>query len=175
LARGLTTVDQTMRQGWGPRLVRRLAAEVGPTLPAGGPDPAAYAETLVARFSNPVISHRLEQIGTDGSLKIPERWLGPLRELRGALRPAPVLAEALAAWAAATRTGAGRRQRFGTADPAAEALGAAWADGAPPAIATRRLLCHLGAPDLASDEPLVRAVAARLDADAPGVPMEWEG
>jgi fructuronate reductase len=167
LARGLATVDQAMNQTWAPRLVRQLAAEVGPTLPAGGPDPAAYSETLVERFSNPAMGHRLRQIGCDGSLKIPERWLGPLRELRNARRPAPVLTSALAAWAATTRLDAHGRQRFGVTDPNAEMLGAAWG-GADRVAITRRLLHALGAADLAQDDALVRGVAARLDAPAAG-------
>ncbi|MEK8169845.1 hypothetical protein NKH77_08565 [Streptomyces sp. M19] len=78
-AAGRTTVAEAMETGWGERLVRALCAEVAPTLPAGGPDPAGYADDLVERFRNHRIRHLLRQIGSDGSLKIPERWCDALR------------------------------------------------------------------------------------------------
>ncbi|MEU6117048.1 mannitol dehydrogenase family protein [Streptomyces sp. NPDC047117] len=163
-AAGRTTVADAMAAGWGERLVRSLCAEIAPTLPAGGPDPAAYAEDLVQRFGNPGIRHLLRQIGSDGSLKIPERWLDALRTLRAASAATPVLELALAAWANATRPAADGGQLFGTTDPAAAALRRCWQEGTGPEDTVRRLLHTLGATDLAADPGLVTAVAARLPA-----------
>ncbi|WP_343243784.1 mannitol dehydrogenase family protein [Streptomyces sp. SID13726] len=98
LAAGLDTIAETMESDWGERLVRALCAEVSPTLPAGGPDPLAYADDLVVRFRNPAMRHLLRQIGTDGALKIRERWLPALRQLRARGGSTPVLELALAAW-----------------------------------------------------------------------------
>ncbi|MBN9738275.1 MULTISPECIES: mannitol dehydrogenase family protein [unclassified Pseudonocardia] len=137
LAAGVETVADTMATHWGAPLVRALATEVAPTLPAGGPDPAAYADALVARFGNPGIRHRLRQIGSDGSQKIAERWFPVLRAGGGG----PVLRLALAGWVHATRPG--------TTDPAAT---------------VRMLLDTAGAPDLAADDDLVTGVAAHLPA-----------
>jgi fructuronate reductase len=172
LAAGLDTVDQAMAQGWGGPLVRALAAEVAPTLPPGGPDPAAYADALVERFANPAIGHRLTQIGADGSLKIPERWLGALRQLRAAGRPAPTIELALAAWANATRPGQDTAQRFATADPKAAELAAAWSGSRQPVDGIGHLLAAVGAADLAQDRDLLERVAARLSQAAawPGSP-----
>ncbi|MEW1718306.1 mannitol dehydrogenase family protein [Streptomyces sp. NPDC093109] len=168
-AAGCGSVAETLATQWGERLVRALCAEVAPTLPAGGPDPAAYADDLVERFRNPGMRHLLQQIGSDGSLKIPERWFGALRALRAASAETPVLALALAGWVNATRPapdGSGR-QVYGTTDPAANAL-AACRRGDPDTPDTentvRRLLGVVGAADLAGDPALVSAVTARLPA-----------
>lgn len=157
-AAGLTTIAGTMAADWGERLVRALCAEVAPTLPADGPDPVAYADDLVVRFRNPAMHHLLRQIGTDGSLKITERWLPTLRELRARGASTPVLELALAAWADSTR------RADAPADPAAEALAACWGPSTRPAETVRALLRVLGAADLADDEALVAAVADRLPA-----------
>ncbi|WP_326761580.1 mannitol dehydrogenase family protein [Streptomyces phaeochromogenes] len=157
-AAGLTTISGTMAADWGERLVRALCAEVAPTLPADGPDPVAYADDLVVRFRNPAMHHLLRQIGTDGSLKITERWLPALRELRARGTSTPVLELALAAWADSTR------RADAPADPAAEALAACWGPSTRPAETVRALLRVLGAADLADDEALVAAVADRLPA-----------
>jgi fructuronate reductase len=116
----------------------------------------------VTRFANPAMGHQLRQIGTDGSLKIPERWLGSLRELRQARREAPILALALAGWAAATRLRADGIQLFGTTDPLAGRLGAAWTASDNQAEIVRQLLANVGAADLSADAWLVEAVARRL-------------
>lgn len=156
LAAGCGTVADALASDWGERAVRRFTAEVAVTLP-GGLDVAGYVEDLVARFANPAIAHRLRQIGSDGSLKIPERWLGPLRE-RGAT---PILVLALAAWVNATRPGEHGDQFFGTTDPAAATLARCWQD---PAAVVARLLTAIGAADLAEDRDLVSAVRAHLPA-----------
>jgi fructuronate reductase len=175
LATGRETVADAMRAPWGEDLVRSLCAEVAPTLPATTTRPADYAETLVERFANPSIAHRLRQIGSDGSLKVVERWLEPLRALRATGARTPVLELALAAWAHATRPGPGTEplpaQRFGTLDPAAATLAAAW-DGATGPAGTRTavaaLLRTVGADDLAAQDDLVGAVAERVPAVAAG-------
>ncbi|MGO4423616.1 mannitol dehydrogenase family protein, partial [Streptomyces sp. MCAF7] len=159
LAAGCATIADTMATDWGERLVRALCTEVAPTLPADGPDPVAYADDLVVRFRNPAMRHLLRQIGSDGSVKIAERWLPALRELRARGADTPVLELALAAWAHAIRHAHGT-----LADPAAEALAACWKLSAQPSATVRALLRLLGATDLADDDALITAVADRLPA-----------
>ena len=154
----LATIADTMAAEWGERLVRALCAEVSPTLPAGGPDPVAYADDLVVRFRNPAMRHLLRQIGSDGSLKITERWLPALRALRARGLSTPVLELALAAWAHGTRLAEA------PADPAAAELAACWGPATSPAETVRALLRVLGAADLADDDALTGAVADRLPA-----------
>ncbi|AKZ59603.1 putative mannitol dehydrogenase protein [Streptomyces ambofaciens ATCC 23877] len=178
-AAGLTTIAETMATDWGERLVRALCAELSPTLPAGGPDPGAYADDLVVRFRNPAMHHLLRQIGSDASLKIGERWLPALRELRARGASTPVLELALAAWAHGTRRaqapdaspgphaspGSGVSAGPGALpDPAAEALAACWRPANRPVGTVRALLRVLGATDLAEDDALTAAVAERFPA-----------
>ncbi|WP_343230677.1 mannitol dehydrogenase family protein [Salinicola acroporae] len=44
------------------------------SLPAGS-DAVAYTDSLLARFGNDSLRHRLQQIAMDGSQKLPQRWL----------------------------------------------------------------------------------------------------
>lgn len=165
LAAGRSTVADTMAADWGERLVRALCAEVAPTLPADGPDPMAYAADLVVRLRNPAMRHRLRQIGADGSLKITERWLPALRELRARGAATPVLELSLAAWVHTLHPAPGGgtgHTAVPLADPAADALAACLRPSAGPAATVRALLRVLGATDLADDDALTAAVADRL-------------
>ncbi|MBO8193477.1 mannitol dehydrogenase family protein [Streptomyces oryzae] len=158
LAAGRDTVAGALDTDWGAPLVRGLCAELAPTLPPGGPDPADYAAELVTRFRNPAMQHRLRQIAADGSLKLPERWLPALRTLRAAGTPTPLLELALAGWVHTTHPD---RQ---AADPAAETLAGCWSTHPEPTGTVRALLTALGAADLADDTALTGAIAARLPA-----------
>ncbi len=98
---GWATVDEAMAQ---PTLARYVEAllrdEVAPTLAARlpGVDLDAYCAQLMQRFANPALAHRCLQIAMDGSQKLPQRWLGTLRERLAAGAPIGHLALALAAW-----------------------------------------------------------------------------
>ncbi len=62
-------------------LARAVMDEAAATLPASVRDAApAYADALVARFENPHLAHRLDQIAMDGSRKLPIRLLGTIRD-----------------------------------------------------------------------------------------------
>ncbi|MFF5096898.1 MULTISPECIES: mannitol dehydrogenase family protein [Actinosynnema] len=159
-AAGCTTIREVLHTSWGERFVRDFCAEVAPTLPEGGPDPAGYADDLVTRFRNPAVRHLLRQIGSDGSLKVPERWLDPLR----ALDRAPLLELALAGWVASTRPGDDDRPVHGTTDPLSDELAACWHDRPAHPELVARLLRLVGAPDLAERTDLTTAVAQRLPA-----------
>jgi fructuronate reductase len=161
LAAGCRTVADVLATPWGEKLVRGLAAEVAPTLP-GALDIPAYTDALVARFVNPSMRDQLRRIGSDGSLKVGERWLGVLRQLGAS--GAPVLTLALAGWVNATRPAADGGQWFGTTDPASAALAENWRANGDPAGIVAALLRTAGADDLAGDTELVRAVAALLPA-----------
>src|SRR5207302_7500683 len=109
------TIAEVLASGWGEKFVRGFGAEAGAALPG---DQGPYVEQLVERFRNPGIRHLLSQIGSDGSLKLPERWFGTLRDAGST----PLLELALAAWARATEPDA----RTGMTDPLAEELAACW-------------------------------------------------
>ena len=73
---------------------KQLMLDAGATLPAEVrnqvPD---YTKALLARFDNPELAHRLDQIARDGSQKLPYRFLDTLRD-----GGSPMLIQAVRAW-----------------------------------------------------------------------------
>lgn len=120
------TVDEAMAQ---PALRRHIDTmmrdEITPTLPPlPGLDLDAWRRALIARFRNPALAHRTQQIAMDGSQKIPLRLLGSVRERLSAGLPMPRLALALAAWLHYLRGEDERGHVYPIEDPLAEALAA---------------------------------------------------
>lgn len=73
--------------------------EIIPTLAKPeGLELADYADQLLARFANRALMHKLHQIAMDGSQKMPQRWLGTIRDRLRAGESIECLALALAAW-----------------------------------------------------------------------------
>lgn len=100
LARGHVYVHQAVADPVLLGLVRTLLlSEAAPTISAEpGQDLAAYAEDLLARFTNPALEHRLAQIAMDGSQKIPQRWLATLADNAARGRECPAILTGLGAW-----------------------------------------------------------------------------
>jgi fructuronate reductase len=70
-----------------------------PTLAAPpGVDLRAYCAELVARFRNPALPHRTQQIAMDGSQKLPQRLLDTVRERLAGGGSIAHLALAIAGW-----------------------------------------------------------------------------
>ena len=63
-----------------------------------GVNPADYVESLKLRFRNPSLKHRTAQIACDGSQKLPQRLLAPLRDRIAKGLKSPAIATAIAAW-----------------------------------------------------------------------------
>ena len=121
---GWATVDQAVAE---PLLCRHLQAlmrdEIAPTLPPlPGLDPAAYGGQLLARFANPALAHRTRQIAMDGTLKLPQRLLDPLRERLRDGATIGRLALAVAAWLHHLRGVDEAGQAYPIDDPQADAL-----------------------------------------------------
>ena len=57
-----------------------------------------YVKRLSLRFDNSALRHRVAQIASDASQKIPQRILAPLRELRAKGEACPAMIFAIAAW-----------------------------------------------------------------------------
>lgn len=123
LARGHAYVHEAIADPPLRTQVERLMREEAATsfAPAPGQDLVAYADTLLARFADPALMHRLAQIAIDGSQKIPQRWLATLafHQRRGG--GCPALLEALAAWLVHVRGDARPVD-----DPLATQLAALW-------------------------------------------------
>ena len=94
---GYDTVSDAMADPSMAGLVQRLWQESARTLPAEL-DTSDYTRRLTARFGNTALRHRLAQIAADGSQKLPQRLLAPLREARAADLPHRILTFAVAAW-----------------------------------------------------------------------------
>ncbi|GGB87266.1 mannitol dehydrogenase [Novosphingobium endophyticum] len=105
-----------------PVVEQLMRGEAAPTIAAGpGQDLGAYAGSLLERFANPALNHRLEQIAMDGSQKIPQRWLETLAARSSAGQASPSVMIALAAWLRHVRGDARRVD-----DPLAPKLAEAW-------------------------------------------------
>ncbi|MEO8411823.1 MAG: mannitol dehydrogenase family protein, partial [Propionivibrio sp.] len=63
-----------------------------------GVDTAAYVDSLRQRFRNPALKHRTAQIAADGSQKLPQRLLAPLRDRLTKGLASPMIITAIAAW-----------------------------------------------------------------------------
>jgi fructuronate reductase len=105
---------------------RMLEAETGSTLPVvDGMAVQPYIDSSLARVQNAAIRHRCHQIGTDGSQKIRQRILDPLRERLASGRGADLLTLAAASWIAYCLAGATRfGRRWAPSDPWAETVAA---------------------------------------------------
>ncbi len=129
LLRGFETVAQAAADPDLRAFIRELMIlEIAPMVRApGGMDVGAYIETILKRFANGAIRHRLIQIAMDGSQKLPIRLLTTAQEALGAGRPVARLGEAVAGWMAfvARETAAGRPLQ----DPMGERLAAVVREG----------------------------------------------
>ncbi len=139
LARGLEYVHQAVADPVLRPLVTQAMAQAGRTLPLSVQDQVpAYADALLARFENPDLKHRLDQIAMDGSQKVPYRFVATLRD-----GEAPAIAEGLRAWIAFCISQVGQGHQLN--DPKAEDIARAARSDNP----TRALLDLVGAADLA--------------------------
>jgi len=104
-------------------IARFMAEDVTPVLSIPpGADVKAYAASLVERFRNPALKHRLEQIASDSSQKIPQRLLGTARERLARGLPLGRLAFSLAAFILYAKGIDEHGQTLLLKDPMAEAL-----------------------------------------------------
>lgn len=120
----------------------RLWREITPSVPAPrGTDLADYAERLLERFRNTALRHRTWQIAMDGSQKLPQRLLGPIREALTAGRPFPCLALSVAGWMRYVAGVDERGRPIDVRDPLLPALREACAPGLgkPQTVAARLL------------------------------------
>ncbi len=83
----------------GTLIERMMAIEVVPTLSVPrGVDLGAYCTQLLARFRNPALPHRTQQIAMDGSQKLPQRLLATVRDRLEGGGSIEHLALAIAGW-----------------------------------------------------------------------------
>lgn len=144
LARGHAYVHEAIADPPVRVLIERLMRGEAQTSLDAAPDQdlRAYADSLLTRFANPALPHRLIQIAMDGSQKIPQRWLATLAHHQAAGASCPTILTALAAWMCHIR--GDNEARWGPVDdPMATALRAVW-DGNDARGAARALFGRLG-------------------------------
>lgn len=146
-------------------LIERLWNESETTLrPVPGLDFSTYRDDLLRRFANPMLQHRTHQIAMDGSQKLPQRLVAPLRARLEAGQSAPTLELAIAAWMAWQRGVDLAGNAVTVDDPMAARTAAIWAEAPSIEAACGSLLALpeiFGS--LASDFPDVGAdIAAQL-------------
>ncbi|WP_230280064.1 mannitol dehydrogenase family protein [Croceicoccus sp. Ery15] len=102
LERGLTFVHEAVADPELRALAHRLMIEeAAPTIDAApDQDLAAYADSLIERFAEPAVRHRLAQIAMDGSQKIPQRWLDTVAWHAARGGDCPAIRAAFRAWLA---------------------------------------------------------------------------
>lgn len=166
-------MDDPALAGFVERLMRR---DMIPGLAAAaGQDLDAYAGSILTRFRNPAIIHRLSQIAWDGSQKLRFRLLEPIADALAAGRPVERLAVGVAAWMDFVRRAA--REGRPLTDPLADALLATGraCDGGPGDVARFLALEAVFPRALAADARLragLEAALAALAGDAPRTVLE---
>ncbi|MFG6666868.1 mannitol dehydrogenase family protein [Halomonas sp. HNIBRBA4712] len=85
-------------------------------------DVDAYADSLLARFANDSLRHKLQQIAMDGSQKLPQRWLQVAEANLVAGRDTACVALGLAGWIRYTQGTTLGGRAFRVDDPIAEQL-----------------------------------------------------
>jgi fructuronate reductase len=121
---GWSTVDIAIKQ---PELRACIEAllrdEVEPTLSSlSGINLASYRDSLLARFANPALAHRTQQIAMDGSQKIPQRWLGTLTDQSNMKGETKLLSLCLAGWLRYLQGYDEAGNRYEISDPLADDL-----------------------------------------------------
>ncbi len=144
-----------------------MSFELAPTLaPTPGLDLAAYQSALLARFANPALQHRLQQIAMDGSQKLPQRLLQPVRERIEGGNTFDALALAIAAWMRYTLGRTERGVAYAIDDPLAgrlKSIVAAASGNAAKLTAGFLALEEIFGTDLRHHAPFVAAVGRQLE------------
>ncbi len=91
-------VGNPLLKGFVEQMILDESAAVLPTVP--GMEVAPYLEQTLARLANPAIRHTNHQIATDGSQKINQRILQPLRDRNARGLASPLLETSIAGWVA---------------------------------------------------------------------------
>lgn len=97
-----------------------MSHEVGPLLKR--PDWLQYRDALIERFANPSLQHSVHQIASDGSRKIPQRWVPAAQDALAHGRPFDRLAFAAAAWMRYCQGSDDDGRTYALSDPLADSL-----------------------------------------------------
>jgi fructuronate reductase len=157
---------------------RMLMEETVPTLqPVAGIVPQVYVEQSLKRLRNKAIRHRNHQIATDGSQKIVQRLLNPIRERLSRGQGVALLSVPVAAWMVYLIRASTRFGRSWVADDPYAGPVAAIADrigNDPTALAASILaIDHLFDPRLAANAEFGAAVARGIEGFLAADPLAY--
>lgn len=160
---GIETVFEGVSQPALRAFLRRyMLEEAAPTLDMPeGTDLVAYADSLLTRFANDSLRHRLQQIAMDGSQKLPQRWLSGALERVDAGQASPYVALGMAAWIRYTASHDLQGQSYPVDDPMAKRLAELHqTHGAHPEALVNAFLAidEVVPAQLAANQPFVNAV-----------------
>lgn len=146
---GLLCGHATVAQGFADARIRRfvdgLWSESIPTLSGDADvDPRHYTARLSERYGNAALVHRIAQIATDGSQKLPQRILAPALERLRQGKSARHLMLVIAAWIAAGEARGGVLPADHFSDPLDAALREIAARRLPAAATTRAVFDRAG-------------------------------
>jgi fructuronate reductase len=91
-------VNDTLLRNFAERMILAESAAVLPDVPSMQVGP--YLDLTISRLANPAIRHSNHQIATDGSQKINQRILQPLRDRMARGLSSPLLETAISGWVA---------------------------------------------------------------------------
>ncbi|TPL77943.1 mannitol dehydrogenase family protein [Mesorhizobium sp. B2-3-13] len=146
---------------------RMLVEETLPTLmPVPGMEPLAYVDQSLGRLRNTAIRHRNHQIATDGSQKIIQRLLNPIRDRLNQGASIGLLSVPVAGWMAYLILASARfGKRWPVSDPYAgkvAAIADATGNDAPALASAILAIDTIFDPDLAANETFRQAAASAL-------------
>ena len=162
---GYETVAEAMAASGLADFIAHLMDDAAVTLDMpSGVDVDAYKDSLLTRFRNPALRHRTWQIAMDGSQKLPQRLLAPVRDRLVKGLPIDSHALAIAAWMHYVAGRDERGQPIDVRDPMATHLAAVSASaGSAPAQQVEALINQTAIfGDLSSHPVLREAVSAAL-------------
>ncbi|MFD2272382.1 mannitol dehydrogenase family protein [Undibacterium arcticum] len=136
---GYATVDEAIADaGLANFIGAMMRDEIEPTL--SRPGLPEYRAELLARYRNPALKHKLQQIAMDGSQKLPQRLLGTIRDRLAAGAPCDRLCFAIAGWLRYLAGSDEAGNTYPIADPLAEVLHAAATSSTDPTAQVAALL-----------------------------------
>ncbi|MBZ9681754.1 MULTISPECIES: mannitol dehydrogenase family protein [unclassified Mesorhizobium] len=155
---------------------RMLVEQTLPTLmPVAGMNPSAYVEQSLGRLKNTAIRHRNHQIATDGSQKIVQRLLNPIRDRLNLGASIGLLSVPVAGWMAYLILASARfGKRWPVSDPYAGKVAAIADETGHDARALASAILAIETifdPGLAADETFRLAVTSALGELLSGDPM----
>ena len=163
---GITTVDGFVREPWGRSFIELLWEELRPTLaPPPQLDLSGYCATLMERFGNSALEHRLVQIAMDGSQKIPQRLVPAAITRLSRGQSVDAISLVIAGWMQWQEGRADNGQRFVVDDPLASTTErlVGTASSASDKVRALLSLTSMFPARLSADSRFCELVASRLD------------